>query len=420
MKNYDIVYGVKGVVEEIVRRPITQSMLDFAREFYQHRANVPFFNEEKWQQVIDKHRGVLPFEIDALPDGTAALPGDPLIRITGPNELVAHFEPKIHRLFYSTGVATNYHVIARHGLTNRFIETGLRGVPTELDHLIVAEAMYVGGSVFMTSNDAAVAVNPNLKDTGTIGHRYVQSFPTEEDAFVRAIERLDTVALLIDTFESYQGIERALRLKKKYRDTGKKIWIRLDSGDIDNQAIYAFSRMNDEKMNDPLLDRIIVMSLDFIDDMPRIDSMVREAGFNPEERLFYGAGHIVDVSGTTRSDHSSGVKLTRFGDLNTMKKSSSVGKNSIPGMPTLVRLSDGSRVRAQVGEFDDTVGTDLLVPSYREGQLLVPDDIESARARVGKSFEEIKKEAEKGEKTPFSTQTRKIMEEFDQRLISQN
>src|SRR3989338_9127846 len=94
--NYHIVSGVHRVVEEIVRRPITQSMLDFAREFYQHRANVPFFNEEKRQQVIDKHRGVLPFEIDALPDGTAALPGDPLIRITGPNELVAHFEPKIH------------------------------------------------------------------------------------------------------------------------------------------------------------------------------------------------------------------------------------------------------------------------------------------------------------------------------------
>jgi nicotinic acid phosphoribosyltransferase len=37
---------------------------------------------------------------------------------------------------------------------------------------------------------------------------------------------------------SYRGIDNAISLKKKYRDSGKSIAMRLDSGDLADQARY--------------------------------------------------------------------------------------------------------------------------------------------------------------------------------------
>ena len=116
-----------------------------------------------------------------------------------------------------------------------------------------------------TSNDLAAVVYPQLKASGTTAHRFYASYPTEEDAMVAAIESEDNLALLIDLNESYSGIEKAIALKKKYRHTGKKIGIRLDSGDIAAQAVYALKRLKEEGMCDPDMDKVIASDISTIE-----------------------------------------------------------------------------------------------------------------------------------------------------------
>ena len=235
-KGYLIAAGIRKHIQNAIgQTPVTQSELDFAREFYTQHANVPFFNEEMWQSVVE-NGGIMPLKIDAVPDGTAVLSGDPIMRVSGPGELAAHIEPELHRIFYESLVATTAHEIATKIGPNRFIEVGKRGTPNEEMHLQATVAMYQGGEIAFTSNDAAAVAYLELKDVGTLGHRFIQFYDTEIEAFEQAIENSEATSLLIDLTDSFRGIDIAIALKKKYRDSGKKIWIRLDSGDITDQT----------------------------------------------------------------------------------------------------------------------------------------------------------------------------------------
>src|SRR5260221_2557503 len=153
---YLITAGIEDSVRKLAQTRITQNMLDFANEYYKHVKDVTYFNPQMWQDVIDKHNGYLPFTIDCVPDGTAMLPSDPFLRISGPGELVAHFEPQLHEeTFYPIAVATNAHEIAQSIGADRFIEVGLRGALSDSEHLRALKAAYIGGWITKTSNDEA-------------------------------------------------------------------------------------------------------------------------------------------------------------------------------------------------------------------------------------------------------------------------
>lgn len=409
---YLVIHGVHAKLNEILARPISQQEFDFAREFYR-RARVPFFNEAMWVLVIEQHQGFMPFKVWAVAEGTAVLPGEPVLRVTGPGELAVHFEPDLHRIYYESLVATTAHVIARKIGADRFIEVGKRGTPNEMMHLQAAGAMYVGGGIRLTSNDAAAACFPTLGDVGTLGHRFVQFYDSEETAFRKAIEKTDVAALLIDLTDSIRGIDLALKLKQEYRASGKKIWIRLDSGDIAAQTIYTLKRYRELGFEDPTLDKVIVEDISTVEDMLQIDQLVESAGFNAKRFLIYGAGGLLVTKLKSRDVASSGYKLSQVESQHKIKFSNSPGKESLPGSPTIVRLPDGHRLIAQVDEF--TQGQDLLELVYDHGKILVGENLERARQRVEPTYVWIEKYL--GSKTPKSEQvlasTRRLAEHYE-------
>src|SRR5579872_2628112 len=234
---YLIAAGIEDTAREIADMTITQDALDFATEYFENTRGVKYFNRAKWQDIIDSHKGKIPLDIDAVEDGTAILPGDPVIRVKGDTELVSHFEPMFHRVFYPTLVATNAHAMANIIGEGRFIDVGLRGSIATEDHLKALKAMYTGANVTMTSYDGASGYYPFFTKIGTVGHWYMQSGVTEEEAAVNAIEKLDLSIILLDLNDTYSMIELVLKLKEKYRHTGKKIWARADSGDVSTQAM---------------------------------------------------------------------------------------------------------------------------------------------------------------------------------------
>ncbi len=411
-KGYLIAAGIRRHIQQAVGRRVTQGELDFAREFYARHANVPYFNEAMWQQVIDENDGYLSLEIDAVPDGTAVLSGDPILRVTGPGELAAHIEPELHRIFYESLVATTAHEIATKIGANRFIEVGKRGTPNEEMHLQAVVAMYQGGGISLTSNDAAAAIYPELKDVGTLGHRFIQFYDTEIEAFEQAVQTTETTSLLIDLTDSFRGIDMAIDLKQKYRETGKKIWIRLDSGDITEQSLYALQKFQDLGFDDPVLDKVVVEDLSDVDQMVEMDEKIRAAGFDPDKFILYGAGGLLVTKQKERSKASTGYKLaevvTADGRVEPkVKFSDSPGKESLPGRPGLFNTEEG-RLIAQIGELRGE--EDLLVPAYRDGEILLPQGFAATRAQVEKTFAQI--EDVVGEKTPKSARTLQLTREL--------
>ncbi len=409
---YLIVDGVRDQIRKFVQMPVTQHELNFAVEFYAN-ARVPFFNREMWQMVIDDHKGYLPLEIYCLPEGTAILPGDPVIRVRGPGELAAHFEPELHRVFYQSLVATAAHEIDQKIGAKRFIEVGKRGTPNEEMHLAAAVAMYDGGGINLTSNDAAVACYPFLKDVGTLGHRFIQFYDTEEEAFERAVTSTDATSLLIDLVDSQKGIEKALALKLKYRETGKKIWIRLDSGNIEQLTLYTLKRYKELGFTDPDLDKVVVEDISYVDEMVKIDKAAEDAGFDAKKHLLYGAGGLLVTKMKERSAASTGYKLSEVDGNPKMKFSDDAGKESIPGQATLVQTNRG-RVIAQKGEYQQ--GEDLFVLAYSKGKMLLTEDSAATRAKVETTFKQVQPLI--GQQTPMSAITQEMKNHLRQNYFN--
>lgn len=409
--DYLVVAGIEDAVDQVTARPISQEQLDFAEAFYSERG-IPMFNMVMWQAVIDEHDGHLPVDIHGAPDGTVVLPGEPVLRVRGPGELIAHFEPAFHRPFYSTLVATKAHEITRLlEDPQRFIEVGKRGTPDEFTHQMAVKAMQIGGDITFTSNDAAVAAFDDVQPVGTIGHRYVQRFETVEAAFRHAIKNLDTVSLLVDLVESYQGLKLALQLKEEYRATGKKIGVRLDSGtinDIKEQLLFYLRECEAREFTDPALDKVVVEGIESLEEMRDIEASLSAA---QKQRVVYGAGGLLVAQKTTRSDASTGFKLSEYQDQSgqmvpTMKFSSSPGKYSLPGRPTIV-VTKNERIIAQEDEIKD--GEDLLKPLYSPGQGKVRSAIQAARARRTQSFDKARPMIEAGQKAILSPETKRKM-----------
>jgi len=230
-KSYNVVYGVRKIVKRLLGKRITQAELDFAAAFYasqEARKGNAYFDRAMWQKVIDENDGFLPLEISAVEDGTVLKPNEPVMSVRGPEELGAVFEPNLIRVFFQSVIATDMNYIEGIIGSGRVTEMGKRASVNEKAHVDAIEACYVGGGVHATSNDAAAAILPQVVSAGTTAHRYLASYPTEDEAFVNAIEKTGKITLLVDLVDSYRGIDKIIALKKQYRETGKPsgcVWI---------------------------------------------------------------------------------------------------------------------------------------------------------------------------------------------------
>ena len=53
--------------------------------------------------------------------------------------------------------------------------------------------------------------------------------------------------------------------------------MRLDSGDLATQAVYALKQLQKHDMLDPTLDKIVVADISTVDDVRRVEDAVTEA-----------------------------------------------------------------------------------------------------------------------------------------------
>lgn len=407
---YNIVDGVRTELKKIFSGRITQRELDFAADFYENEAKVKkgngYFNKAMWQKVIDEYDGYLPIDISAVKDGTMLRPGEMNMVVRGPSEFAAIYEPLLMRIYLQSVVATDMHEIDQiiqgrsveftndaPGTSNRIVEMGNRSAINHEHHLAAVEACYVGsqGNMNRSSNDLAALVYSQIKASGTTAHRFYASYDTEEDAMEATIQSEDTCSLLVDLNDSYSGIEKIIRLKKKYRNTGKRIAMRLDSGDIADQAVYALRRLKEEGMCDPDMDKIVASDISTIEGIRKVENDVTAAGFNPKDFIMYGLGGLLVAKEKTRDKLSVGYKVTETEEGAVMKCSNDELKESVPGTPNIEIREDGRWI---VQESEPVLGERLLSQVVKQGQVLYDEDdfaaVEDAVRQVGISEKLIK------------------------------
>ncbi|MCP5017658.1 MAG: nicotinate phosphoribosyltransferase [Ketobacter sp.] len=255
-----VFFGLQIFIKEYLTKPITHADVDEAQAVFAAHG-VPF-NEAGWRYIVDAHKGYLPIEIEALPEGIVVPVQNAMVQVvnTDPNcaWLTSYVETALLRaVWYPTTVATQSwycrQVILRYmeetcdaveGIGFKLHDFGARGATTE-------EAAAIGGAAHLV----------NFMGTDTISglmaaRRYYGadmagfSIPAAEHSTITAWGRDNEVAAYVNMLEQFAGPGKLVavvsdsydlwnaidniwgdELKAKVKATGGTLVVRPDSGD---------------------------------------------------------------------------------------------------------------------------------------------------------------------------------------------
>jgi len=179
-------------------------------------------------------------DVDAVPEGTIAFPHEPLLRVRGPILQGQLLETALLNILnFQTLIATKAARVCQAAEGDPILEFGLRRAQGIDGGMAASRAAYIGGCA-ATSNVLA-GMRYGIPVRGTHAHSWVMSFESEEEAFTAYAEAMpNNCVFLVDTYDTLQGVAKAVRVGKKLRETGHEMaGIRLDSGDLAYLSIEA-------------------------------------------------------------------------------------------------------------------------------------------------------------------------------------
>jgi nicotinate phosphoribosyltransferase len=239
----------------------------------------------------------------------------------------------------------------------KVVDFGLRRMQGIDAGMKAARAFYVAG-VSATSNVAA-GQRYGLRVAGTMAHSYIQAHEDERDAFRRFAAIYPGTTLLVDTYDTLQGVAHVVSLARELGASFRVGAIRLDSGDLGGLAVAARRMLDEAGLNTVR----IVASGNLEEDT--IAALVAQGA--PIDT--FGVGTEMAVSADApRLDIV--YKLVSYGGVDRVKLSP--GKRVLPGRKQVFRLEeDGIAVRDVIGDERENVrGRPLLVDVMKNGQRL--------------------------------------------------
>ena len=179
-------------------------------------------------------------DVDAVPEGTVVFPQEPLLRVQGPILQAQLLETALlNFLNFQSLIATKAARICLATRGEPVSEFGLRRAQGIDGGLTASRAAFVGGCA-ATSNVLA-GKHYGIPVSGTHAHSWVMSFGNELEAFRAYAQAMPgNCTLLVDTYNTLEGVRNAVRIGQELRRQGHELaGIRLDSGDLAFLSIQA-------------------------------------------------------------------------------------------------------------------------------------------------------------------------------------
>lgn len=254
-----VFFGLQGFIKEYLLPPITQENIDEAAVFYALHG-LPF-NKTGWQHILDNHKGHLPLEIKAIPEGTVVPVRHALVTVVNTDDevpwLTTWIETALVRaIWYPSTVATKDLMIRR--FLNQSLRTSgdVSGAPYKLHDFGARgsssfETASIGGAAHLlyfagTDTVSGVTYLMDYYHSGVVGtsipaaeHSTIIAWGKdhEKDAYENMLTQFAKpgaiVAVVSDSYDIYHAADQlwGTELKDKVIASGATIVIRPDSGD---------------------------------------------------------------------------------------------------------------------------------------------------------------------------------------------
>jgi nicotinate phosphoribosyltransferase len=349
--------------------------------------------------------------VDAAPEGSLVFAHEPILRVRGPILHAQLVETALLTMInFETLVATKASRVVQAARGAPVIEFGLRRAQGIDGGVCASRAAYIGGCA-ATSNVLAGKLH-GIPVRGTHAHSWVMFYGDELAAFRAYADALPgNCTLLVDTYDSLQGVRHAIAIGRELRAQGHELaGIRLDSGDLAHLSIEARRLLDaagfpDAKIvasND--LDETVISSL--FEQGARIDTFgvgtrLVTAYDQPALGGVYKLGAARDDHGVWREAvklSEQPIKISNPGTLAVRRLRhhgelvadiiyDSDAGFAASGTPQLHDIDDPQRPPS-IPVFDDA--SELLVTYLRDGQVVrAPDSVAEARARAARELAQL-------------------------------
>jgi nicotinate phosphoribosyltransferase len=145
-------------------------------------------------------------------EGRVVFPDEPLLEVTAPlpeAQLVESY--LLNQITFQTAIASKAARCRLAAPSKELVDFSLRRVHGIEAATAVARATAMVG--FASTSNVEAARVLGLRATGTMAHSYVEAFPTEAEAFRAFAEDYpDRVVLLVDTYDTLAGVDRAIEV----------------------------------------------------------------------------------------------------------------------------------------------------------------------------------------------------------------
>ncbi len=390
---YVIACGLEQLIAHVVDFRFNHDSLEYL-SVLQNSAHNNIFERDFIKYLRDLR---ITCDIDAIPEGSLAFTAEPMVRVKGPLLQCQLLESALLNIInYQSLIATK---AARICVAARgpVFEFGLRRAPGPDGALSASRAAYIGGCCG-TSNVLAGKVF-GIPVKGTHAHSWVMAFGSESESFDTLAQMLpDDCILLVDTYDTLAGVERAARIGEVMKTRGVRLsGIRLDSGDIAELSCKAREILD----RHGLIDCRVVASNELdeyqIASLRQRGAMVDYWGVGTRLVSGYDEGALsgvykmsairtvgndwnykLKITGSPEKATCGGLPLVRRYLLNNLYWGDMVFDEQL-GPGNVMVMSDGSRLAVP----DNATGEELLQPIFRKGKLVYDSPrIENIRERT--------------------------------------
>ncbi len=347
-RNFVLAAGVSDLLRCLERLQFTQDDLDylhaqgdFGDEFLGHLSNLRFTGD-----------------VYAVAEGTVVFPDEPLVQVVAPileaqlvETLVLN---QVH--FQSVIAAKAARVVAAAG-GRTVVDFGSRRAHGFDAALKAARAAYLAGAAG-TSNVLAGKVY-GIPVFGTMAHSYIQAHDDELEAFRRFQDLYPQTTLLVDTYDTLDGVRRVVELSRRLGSDFHVRAIRLDSGDLE-----ALARQARQILDEAGLDGVKIFASGGLEEWKLAELVGKEVPIDG-----FGVGTKLAVSSDAPSLDVA-YKLVQYADAPRMKLSSD--KLIYPGRKQVFRQTENDRMAGDtLAHWDESLpGEPLLRPVMQRGACL--------------------------------------------------